>query len=82
VPTVQPITVPVLAGLLCCPCTDNAIIKGTPLADVPPAVTMAPSLQTFSMGPEQVHAPCVLPVCVDCRTRQLGVTSKTGLVVA
>ena len=79
---VQPITVPVLAGLLCCPCTDNAINHGTPIEDVPPAVTMAPSLQMFKMNGETVHAPCVLPVCVECRARQMGVTSKTGLVVA
>ena len=71
------------SGLKCCPCTDNAIIQDTPLDQVPAASTMAPSLQTFTvMGPQgmqEIQAPCVIPVCTDCRTRQLGVKSKTGL---
>ena len=80
--SIPPITVPVLAGLKCCPCLDNAILNDTPAEDVPAAVTMAPSVQTFTMPGQQIMAPIVLPVCVDCRKRQMGITSKTGLVVA
>ena len=43
--TIPPITVPVLAGLACCPCTDIAISKDTPIEDVPVAFTLAPSVQ-------------------------------------
>ena len=88
--TIPALTVPIKGelltaanGLKCCPCTDNAIIQDTPLDQVPAASTMAPSLQTFTvMGPQgmqEIQAPCVIPVCTDCRTRQLGVKSKTGL---
>lgn len=66
----------------CCPCIDMAITNDTPTADVPEAVTMAPSIQTFNMGGQQLNAPVVLPVCIDCRKRQMGVVSKTGLVTA
>lgn len=85
--TVPPITVPVVAdliggGLRCCPCTDNALTNDTPLADVPVAITMAPSVQQFTMPGQQIMAPVVLPVCADCRKRQMGVVSKTGLMVS
>ena len=66
----------------CCPCTDNAILEDTPLDDVPEAVTMAPSVQQFTMPGQQIMAPVVLPVCAACRKRQMGVVSKTGLAVA
>ena len=79
--TSQPATVPALAGLACCPCTDIAISKDTPIEDVPVAFTMAPSVQAFTVGGQDVMAPVVIPVCVDCRRKQLGVTSKTGLYV-
>lgn len=69
-------------GLRCCPCTDKAIADGTPLEDVPEAFTMAPSMQVFTMGAQQVSAPCTIPVCADCRKRQMGAVSKTGLTVA
>jgi hypothetical protein len=65
------------AGLKCCPCTDTAITNNTP---VPVAVTMAPSLQMFTINGQQVQAPCVIPVCADCRKLQLGIVSKTGLI--
>ena len=69
-------------GLKCCPCTDNSLTKGKPgLDDIPPAFTMAPSVQTFTIGGNDVMAPCVIPLCVDCRRKQLGVVSKTGLIV-
>lgn len=85
--TVPSITVPVAAdllnaGLKCCPCTDDAIINSTPIKDVPAAVTMAPSAQMFTINGQQVMAPVVLPVCAPCRKNQLGIASKTGLVVA
>ena len=91
--TVPAITVPVVAeplgelmvgnlGLKCCPCTDNSLTKGKPeLDDIPPAFTMAPSVQTFTIQGNDVMAPCVIPLCVDCRRKQLGVVSKTGLIV-
>ena len=66
----------------CCPCLDNAIINDTPVADVPEAVTMAPSIQTFTANGQTIMAPVVLPVCIDCRKRQMGMVSKTGLAVA
>ena len=69
-------------GLRCCPCTDRAIRDDTPLEDVPGAFTMAPSMQTFTMGGQQLNAPCTIPVCADCRKRQMGTVSKTGLTVA
>ena len=69
-------------GLRCCPCTDNAIINDTPLDDVPAAFTMAPSVQTFTANGQTIMAPVVLPVCIDCRKRQMGVVSKTGLMVS
>lgn len=68
--------------LNCCPCTDDAIINSTPIKDVPAAVTMAPSAQMFTINGQQIMAPVVLPVCAPCRKNQLGIASKTGLVVA
>jgi hypothetical protein len=68
-------------GLRCCPCTDKAITDDTPIEDVAAAVTMAPSIQTFTVGGQEVRAPCTIPVCVDCRKRQMGIVSKTGLIV-
>lgn len=82
---VPPLNVPVkamLTGLKCCPHTDEAITNGTPVDDVPAAVTMAPSVQTFTVNGQQIAAPVVLPVCAGCRQRQLGPASKTGLMVA
>ena len=88
--TIPAITVPITGELVtttnyrlkCCPCTDNAIINDTDLDQVPPAVTMAPSLQTFNAGGQQLNAPCTIPVCLDCRRLQLGIVSKTGLITA
>lgn len=84
--SIPPINVPLKAtlstGLKCCPHTDKAIIDGTPVDDVPDAVTMAPVLQMFTVGTQKVPMPVVLPVCADCRKNQLGVVSKTGLVTA
>jgi hypothetical protein len=68
-------------GLRCCPCTDNAITNDTAIEDVPPAITMAPSIQTFTIGGQEVRAPVTIPVCLDCRKRQMGIVSKTGLIV-
>ena len=70
-------------GLKCCPCTDKAIADGeVDLDQVDMAVTFAPSMQTFTLQGQQISAPCVIPVCVDCRKRQMGVVSKTGLMVS
>ena len=69
-------------GLRCCPCTDKAITDDTGTDDVPAAFTMAPILQTFTVQGRDVAAPCVVPVCLDCRKRQMGAVSKTGLAVA
>lgn len=70
------------SGLKCCPCTDNAIAEDTPIGDVAAAVTLAPSMQTFTMQGQQITAPCTIPVCLDCRKRQLGFVSKAGLITA
>jgi hypothetical protein len=66
--------------LKCCPCLDEAIAGGQDAADVPDAVTMAPMFQTFNVGGQQVGGVVPVPVCLDHRKKQLGVTSKTGLV--
>lgn len=66
----------------CCPCTDKAITDGQPGTDVPEAATMAPSVQTFTVNGQQIAAPVVLPVCLECRKNQLGVVSRSGLAVA
>ena len=68
-------------GLRCCPCLDKAIKDGTDPEDVAAAITMAPSMQTFTMGGQQLNAPCTIPVCVDCRKRQMGAVSRTGLAL-
>ena len=62
--------------------TVGPITDGTGTEDVPAAFTMAPILQTFTVQGRDVAAPCVVPVCLDCRKRQMGVVSKTGLAVA
>ena len=49
---------------------------------MPVAITMAPSIQTFTANGQTIMAPVVLPVCIDCRKRQMGVVSKTGLMVS
>jgi hypothetical protein len=71
-------------GLKCCPCTDELITSGGtyPETDLPDAVTMAPLLQTFNAGGQQIMAPLALPVCFACREKQLGKVSRNGLVTA
>lgn len=69
----------------CCPCTDELITSGRRYpqdADLPDAVTLVPSMQTFSMGGQTVSAPLALPVCFACREKQLGRASRTGLITA
>lgn len=69
--------------LKCCPCLDGAIATGVvDPAEIPDAVTMAPAFQTFNVGGQQVGGVVSMPVCVDHRTKQLGVTSKSGLLTA
>jgi hypothetical protein len=67
-------------GLRCCPCLDAAIERGASLDDVPAAITMAPVVQGFTMQGNQVMAPVVVPVCAECRKRQMGIKSKAGLI--
>jgi hypothetical protein len=71
-------------NLKCAPCTDEAVIKGdrTAYADIPDAWTLAPVVQTFNMGGQQIAAPLALPVCVACREKQLGKVSKNGLILS
>ena len=87
--TVPSITVPVVADLLgvsclkCCPCTDELITAcGTYVSQVSAAVTLAPLVQAFNAGGQQIMAPLALPVCFACREKQLGRVSKSGLVTA
>jgi hypothetical protein len=69
--------------LKCCLCTDELITSGgTDESAVPDAFTMAPLLQSFNAGGQQVMAPVTLPVCFACREKQLGKVSKSGLVTA
>ena len=70
-------------ALKCCQCTDDLITGGgTDEASVPDAVTLAPLVQTFTIGGQQIAAPLMVPVCFGCREKQLGRVSKTGLVTA
>jgi hypothetical protein len=64
----------------CCPCLDDALAAGAPAEDVPEAVTMAATVQGFTVNGQPVMAPVTLPVCAECRKRQIGVKSKTGLI--
>ena len=69
-------------NLKCQPCLDQAIVAGQDTEGVPEAATLAPALQTFTAGGQQVAAPLVLPVCVECRKKALVTVSKSGLVTA
>ena len=68
--------------LMCCPCTDQNITDGGDPDDIPAAITLAPVMQAFAMGGQQVVGVVPMPVCYDCRTKQLAPVSKTGLVTA
>jgi hypothetical protein len=70
--------------LKCAPCTDQLITDGRsyPEDELPDAVTMVPTVQTFNVGGQQIAAPVTLPVCFACREKQLGKVSKHGLVTA
>ena len=72
--------------LKCAFCADPAIRDGLTLSHIPNAVTFAAHMQTFSIpspqGMQEVMAPVSLPVCYDCRHKQLAPLSKTGLVTA
>ena len=80
----EPILGELIAGavnhLKCCPCTDQAITGNTDTDAIPDAVTIAPVLQTIPAGGQQVGGIVPMPVCLDCRKKQLGVASKAGLV--
>ena len=71
-------------NLKCCPCLDQAIAAGqdTDLASLPDACTLAPVLQAFAAGGQQVMAAVPLPVCLACRKGMLVTVSKNGLVTA
>ncbi len=73
-----------MTGLKCAPCTDELITAGGsyPETDLPDAVTLAPLVQTFNVGGQQIAAPLALPVCFGCREKQLGKVSRPGLVTA
>ncbi len=69
--------------LKCSPCLDQRITDGGDVAGVvPDAVTIVPLLQSFAVNGQQVVAPVPVPVCMDCRRKQLGTVSRTGLVTA
>jgi hypothetical protein len=74
-------------GLNCVLCTDEAITAGYGLgseevAAIPLAFTLAPLVQTFNVGGQQIAAPLALPVCFPCREKQLGKVSKNGLILS
>lgn len=82
-PPPRPSKPPAVTVLKCNPCTDELITGGgTDQASLPDAVTMAPSLQTFVVGGQQVSVPLALPVCFACREKQLGRVSRKGLITA
>jgi hypothetical protein len=69
----------------CAPCLDRVIARNLPagLESVPDAVVLVTLVQQFALGGgQQMAAPCLVPVCLECRQQQLGTISKTGLVTA
>jgi len=69
--------------LKCSPCLDARITAGGAVAGVvPDAVTLVPVLQSFAVNGQQVVAPVPVPVCMECRRKQLGKVSRVGLVTA
>jgi hypothetical protein len=71
----------------CGPCLDKAITDGNlglaGPAEVPDAVVLVTVVQQFPVGGgQQLAAPCLIGVCLDCRKQQLGTVSKTGLLTA
>ena len=66
----------------CSLCLDAALQNETPVQDVPEAAAMVAVMQAFTLNGQQIAAPVPLLVCADCRKRQLGVVSKTGLIAA
>lgn len=69
--------------LRCAPCTDQHITDGDDNDDhIAEAITIVPILQTFTVGGQQIAAPVATPICYQCRRKQLGMVSKTGLVTA
>ena len=68
----------------CGPCLDAAITKGDPfdLGEVADGIVMIAMVQTFSLGGgQQLAAPCLVAACLECRKKQLGTVSKTGLAL-
>ena len=68
--------------LKCSPCADQAIADGLDLDGLPDAVLLAAVVQAFAVNGQQIAAPVMLPVCLDCRKKQLVTVSKNGLVTA
>lgn len=72
----------------CAPCLDKAITGPSPgqmvPLGVPDAVVLVTVIQQFSgaVPGQQVAAPCLMAVCLDCRKAQLGTVSKKGLLLA
>lgn len=70
----------------CAPCLDQAILaagEATLLNSVPDAAVLVTVIQPFSVpGGQQIAAPALMPVCLACRTSQLGTVSKKGLITA
>lgn len=67
----------------CAPHLDQAIMDGQPfdLAAIPDAVVLVTVLNQFPIaGGQQVSAPCLLGVCLECRKQQMGTVSKAGLL--
>ena len=68
----------------CTSCLDGAITKGEPfdIEEIADAVVLIALVQTFSLGGgQQLVAPCLAAVCLNCRKKQLGTISKTGLAL-
>jgi hypothetical protein len=71
-----------MTNLKCSPCTDQAITDGQEMEGVADAFTLAPVVQVFGVNGQQIAAPLALPVCPDCRKKQLATVSKSGLAIA
>lgn len=70
--------------LKCSPCLDARLSgpDGGDAVPVPDAVTIVPLLQSFAVNGQQIVAPVPVPVCTECRRKQLGAVSRSGLVTA
>ena len=66
----------------CCICIDRLLMASDSIETAADAITYAPVPQVLQVDGSVVGGVVAVPVCGDCRKRQLGVKSKTGLIAA